>query len=462
MNAVIVGGGPAGCLLAIGLRRRGLDVSVHERSDDPRVTPAEQGRSFNLTLSHRGAAALEATLATTFNLAARRLWQRVIHPSHTAVIRQPYGYAADHFLLSMPRHVLHACLLSEAERAGARISFSSICVAVDPFSATATFQRGGQIETAHADLLIGADGAGSVVRREMANAGGLAIRQERSAQGYVELRIEDGTALDAVAAEDRQPRPVTDGLHLWPRGTFVLAAQPNVDATYTATLFLPLADNVRNGWSFEHLADRSTAQRFVEKYFPDLAGSTRDLASQLIAHRPAALKVVRCSQFHFRNCVLLGDAAHTMVPFYGQGINCALEDVAVLMKILDEAESPGIDIASCLTQFTVRRKAPTDAIVDLSTQHWQELCNTVSEPSYHAKARVERALAARYPQSFSTLYAGVAFSTTPYDVVVRRYEHQRRRLAALFERFDPARDVELIVKAYAEAESMQSGIGAEH
>jgi 2-polyprenyl-6-methoxyphenol hydroxylase-like FAD-dependent oxidoreductase len=442
MNAVIVGGGPAGCLLAIGLRRRGFDVSVHERTDDPRVRPAEGGRSFNLTLSRRGTAALDATFAAALNLSARRLWQRVIHPGHGAVICQPYGYAADHFLLSMPRHVLHAGLLSEAERAGAQIVFGSVCVAVDPFSATATCQHGSVIENVHADLLIGADGASSLVRREMARAGGLTIHQERCCCAYVELRIDDGTGLESAAAEGCRRQRGSDGLHLWPRKTFVLAAQPNVDGTYTATLFLPLVGDPRNGWSFEHLSDLATSQRFLEKHFSDLSSSIPGLASQLMAHRPASLKTVRCSQFHFRNCVLVGDAAHTMVPFYGQGINCALEDVGVLLKILDEqSDSQAIGIAASVAQFTASRKAPTDAIVDLSAEHLQELCETVGEPAYHAKARVERALAERHPESFSTLYAGVAFSTTPYDVVVRRYQDQRRWLAELFERFDPAADI---------------------
>lgn len=422
MKAILVGGGPVGCLLAIGLRRRRFEVVVYEKGDDPRHNRTNRNHSFNLTLSLRGLEALDPQMRECLYAHGVRLPQRVIHHADGTVSCQPYGISAEHHLLSIPRRVLHASLLEEAERLGAEFRFRHECVRADPRRPAATFAAGSMIHEAFGDLLFGCDGANSVVRQELVQRGAISATVEQSDYGYVEL------GLPAVTGPP--------GFHIWPRGDFMLIAQPNVDRTYTTTLFLPFV-------SFARLRSHDDVQRLFALHFPDLPEAVPSLANQFHAGPPAPLKTVRCHPFHRERAVLIGDAAHTMLPFYGQGINCSFEDVRVFLEIFDAGTG------NPLAAFTERRSAACEAIAELSKANLSELTTRTVDARFQARARIEQELYRRYPEKFVPLYCAMAFSTVPYDEGVARDQRQRRLLDALCERFDVEADAERIVEEYA-------------
>jgi glutamate/tyrosine decarboxylase-like PLP-dependent enzyme/2-polyprenyl-6-methoxyphenol hydroxylase-like FAD-dependent oxidoreductase len=454
MKAVIVGAGPVGCFLAIGLRRRSFDVVVHEKSDDPRHARLHRGHSFNLTLSLRGLQALGPELSERLDAHGVRLLHRVIHQADGTVLSQPYGIAEDHHLLSIPRRALHATLVEEAERAGVAFRFGHECVRADPCRASASFSKGSVILEDSGDILVGCDGANSVIRCEMAQSGGLCVLQKRADHGYVEIGMPasgSGAHPLALAARAADPASSHDGFHIWPRGHSVLVAQPNVDGSYTTTLFLPFTSNGTDAPSFARLGTAELVAQFFCRYFPDTVELLPRLTADFHAAAPAPLRTVQCRSFHYELAVLLGDAAHTMLPFYGQGINCSFEDVRVLLDIVDRNLSEGDGrnaIRKTLVEFTAARKPPCDAIADLSQANFQELTTHVADLRFHTRSRIERELYRRHPSQFVPLYCGVAFSTTPYDAVVGQYQPRRRRLDVLCETFDPETEADRIIEAY--------------
>lgn len=434
MKAIIVGAGPVGCLLGVGLRRRGFDVVIYEKGDDPRFTPFPRGHSFNLTLSLRGLQALDPELRERQYAHGVRLWQRVIHHTDGTVAEQPYGIAPEHHLLSIPRRVLHANFVNEAARAGVRLRFRHECIRVDPRRTSATFATGSIIRGDTADLLAGCDGANSVVRTEMMQRAGARVAHEPMDHGYIELRMPPHA--------DRALMP--QGLHVWPRGDFMLIAQPNIDDSHTATLFLPFVSDGLERPSFEQLTSPDNVESFFQSNFPDAVAMLPNLRSEFHAAPPGSLRTVRCDPFHHHRTLLLGDAAHTVLPFYGQGINCSFDDVRAFLEILDGTD----EVPSALQTFTGARRASSDALAELSRANFHELTVDTSDPRFHARACVERELCRQDPARFTPLYCMVAFSTLPYDSVVRKWRQQRQRLDALCEESDVDLSVERVLAAY--------------
>lgn len=424
MKAILVGGGPVGCLLAIGLRRRGFDVVIYEKCGEPRHDRPKRDHSFNLTLSLRGLEALSPELRQQLYRDGVRLCQRVIHHLDGTVSAQPYGTSDEHHLLSIPRRVLHGSLREAAASAGAELRFGHECIRADPARPAATFAEGSVIHEVCGDLLVGCDGANSTIRQELVQRGSISAAVERSDYGYVELELPALTG--------------PEGFHIWPRGDFMLIAQPNADGTHTTTLFLPIA-------AFARLREQDAVERFFRQQFPDLAGAGALLARQFHLGPPSALKSVRCFPFHDGRTVLIGDAAHAMLPFYGQGINCSFEDVRVLLELIDSTEAP-------LSAFTAARSRPCAVIAELSEKNLHELARETTDRRFRARASIERELHRRDPQAFVPLYCMMAFSTIPYDQGAAMCLRQRRRLDALCRRFDVETEGERIIEAYLLAE----------
>jgi glutamate/tyrosine decarboxylase-like PLP-dependent enzyme/2-polyprenyl-6-methoxyphenol hydroxylase-like FAD-dependent oxidoreductase len=455
MKAVIIGAGPVGCLLAVGLRQRDFDVVVYEKGDDPRRIFAARGHSFNLTLSGRGMAALDRDLVTAQYAWGKRLTHRVIHRDDGVVWRQPYGVLPAHHLLSISRRALHTSLITAADRAGACLRFRHDCVDVNPIRASAILDTGTGTYEDHGDLLAGCDGANSVVRQAMVRATGLRVSQVPSRYGYCELRIPaspgPGARGTAGVTAHGWDTPAGDGLHIWPRRQFLMIAQPELDGGLTATLFLALASNGHGEVSFERLHEYGDVERFVQEHCRDVAGVRLCPAERGRSVRPAPLKTVRCEAFHHNRTVLVGDAAHTMLPFYGQGINCSFEDVRVLLAKLDRArlaqDAPSA-ITEAVEEFTRDRRPQSDLMAVLSESNLQELAVQLADARVHARADIEHELARRHPEKFSTLYCGLAFSTRPYDDVVREHRIRQVTLDGLCQRFDPVTDAERILQAY--------------
>ncbi|MEU6083148.1 NAD(P)/FAD-dependent oxidoreductase [Streptomyces sp. NPDC047108] len=445
VRAVIVGAGPVGCLLAIELRRRDFEVEVHEKQAADDVATVGTGRSFNLTLTHRGTSALDPALRDRVHGVGAVLRQRIVHHRDGTLTRQPYGVSHDHHLLSVPRASLQNILLEEALAAGASVHFGHACVAADAHLAEAVFVTAdGGVCRATGDILIGCDGANSTLRHELSKSGArMRIQQEYIPHGHVEL------SMVPEAARVLSP----DGMHLWPRGDHFLQAQPNRDGTATTTLFMPV-DSRDGALRFRYFASRETVRKHVDRDYPDIALALPRVTEEVWDTRPALLKVVRCAPYHYDRAVLVGDSAHTIVPFYGQGINCSFEDAEVLCTSLDRHLTSDADrhgaIRAAVAEFSELRVAPGQAIADLSLTNLEELSAHIDDELFHLRKRLERRLHQRYPQEFTQLYQLVAFTRTPYDEIARRSAWDRHVLDLLCERYDPRTQADEIIESYPE------------
>jgi glutamate/tyrosine decarboxylase-like PLP-dependent enzyme/2-polyprenyl-6-methoxyphenol hydroxylase-like FAD-dependent oxidoreductase len=465
-RAIIIGAGPVGCLLAIGLRGRSFEVDVYESTADPRVSP-RRGHSFNLTLTLRGVSSLEPCLRDLAYAQGIPLPQRVVHHVAGPPSYQRYGTRPEHHLLSVHRAVLHESFLDEAEKAGARIHFEHQCMGVDPQRGRVSLAvRGEAIQHTSADLVVGCDGANSIVRRDMARHGArMHIHQEYVEHGFVELKMpptpDDGFALRGALRDDTVPASRDHGLHIWPRGAYWLLSQPNLDRSYTTSLFLPLfaQDSQPDVPSFQTVRTAREVTALFDRRFPGAAPLLPRLTTDFFDSPPASLRIVKCSPYHHGRAVLLGDSSHTLVPFYGQGINCSFEDVKVFLETLDQALGAGASdpIPGVLADFTDLRLPSGHAITQLSLDHREELSSAVGRQSFATRTRLERELHRRHPDEFTPLYDMVAFTNIPYHEVEARHERQRTILDELCRRYDPVRDIDRIITDYLAARAVRSG-----
>ncbi|CAM3304477.1 aminotransferase class V-fold PLP-dependent enzyme [Kibdelosporangium persicum] len=444
-KAVIVGAGPVACLVAIELRRRAFQVELYERGTDFRRLRGGKGHSFNLTLTRRGLKSLQPHLIDVLHQNGVPLPQRVIHHADGSLSYQRYGTEEDHYLLSIPRGLLHHTLMDEAEKAGAEIFFEHECIRADPAAATATFATSSYgIREATGDILIGCDGANSIVRQEMSRRGArMSISQEYITDGFAELKMPPsaggGFALLEALSDPHRPDSENHGLHVWPRGDFVLLSQPNVDRSYTTGLFMPLTSADPEQPTWDKLKTEQDVEALFSRYFPDIVPFLPQLTKDILAAPPSWLKTIKCFPYHHERTVLIGDSAHTMVPFYGQGINCSFEDVRTFFEILDRrlaTEELRAGIRAALADFTEARKAPGDAIADLSLAMRAELKSHTDDTKFHARNKLEKQLHLRHPGDFVPLYHMVAFTNIPYNEVIKRHHEQKAILDELCDRFD--------------------------
>jgi kynurenine 3-monooxygenase len=423
VKALVIGGGPVGCVAAIGLRRSGHDVTIYERDDDPRVRTGGRGHSFNLTLSYRGLVGLDSALREAIYAKGTRVQQRVIHCSEGPLAFEPYGILPEHHLLSIQRRDLHSVLLGWAERSGARVMFRHRCLEVNPHDGVANLVEEGVEKSDRGDIVIGSDGANSAVRESLVRSGDLVVQHSRERYSCSEYSL---AGIDAT------------GLHLWPRVDNLLIAQPNVDGSYTATLFRGSRDEI--GWK-----DVETVQSHINSD----SRSRRGMAPRIVDTLSGAatqLRSVTADRFHCGRVILVGDAAHTMLPFYGQGINCGFEDVRVMLDVLSRYDER--DIGAALGAVSTARKPACDAVTTLSEERLHQLMADAGKLRNHARVLLENELYRRWPDRFIPLYVMVAFSTTPYHKAVERAWIQRHTLDRLCARFDPVSQREPIVEAF--------------
>lgn len=458
MNATIVGGGPVACMVAIELRKRFVQVDVYEKGADIRKSPRTTGHSFNLTLTLRGLSSLEDKIQNILYSNGVQMPQRVVHHVDGSLSYQPYGTKAEHHLLSIPRDTLHRILLNQAESSGVRFFFDHECIGANPKLAHATFiVNNDVIRDVKADVLIGCDGTNSTVRHEMSRHGArMHVSQEYIAHGYVELKMPptptDEHALLRTLRDSRVAESFDHGLHVWPRGNFMLLAQPNVDKSYTTSLFMPLTSESSNQPSFQHLRTMEDVSTFFHQYFADAAKCLPQMVTDFLATPPSALRTLRCFPYHYGRSVLIGDSAHTMVPFYGQGINCSFEDVRTFFDIFDchvKRNPLSVAISKTLDEFTRTRTGPGDAIMALSLSNLRELTSRTGEKSYHIRSRLERMLHLHYPDKFMPLYHMVAFTNIPYDELACRHEQDGLIIDDLCGRFDIETESHRIVESYS-------------
>ncbi|GAB2601272.1 kynurenine 3-monooxygenase [Paractinoplanes abujensis] len=413
-HVAIVGAGLCGSLLACYLGRRGYTVDLYERRPDPRVTGAERGRSINLALSERGLDALRRIgLDEQVLKDALPMRGRMVHPLGGETNFQPYSLDGDRAINSIGRGALNDALLDAAAATeGVTIHFERPLTALDPALGTLGFADGSQ---AKADIVLGADGAGSATRGLLMAYAGESFTETVSFldYGYKELTIpaRDGDyALDPGA------------LHIWPRGTSMMIALPNPDRSFTGTLFWP---NAGTG-SFASLGSPAAIERHFRDQYPDLLELIPNLVDDYRHNPVGLLGTVRCAPWQLLGRVaLIGDAAHAIVPFYGQGANASFEDVVELDRCLD---ATGDNWAEALPLYERGRRENSEAIAEMALANFVEMRDKVAAPFFKLGKTVEHTLERLLPGKYVSRYELVSFSTTPYADVRRRVKRQHQVL----------------------------------
>jgi len=437
-NITLIGSGLTGPLLAISLAQRGLPVQLYERRPDMRHVRISAGRSINLALSTRGIHALRE--AGVWNEIANILIPmrgRMMHSVTGELTFMPYGKDETEFINSVSRAELNISLMNAAEKAGVSIRFNERCAGVDLRSSTVHLRNEdtGTESTIDSKVVIGTDGATSAVRAEMLKLPRFNFSQQYLDYGYKELTIPPATDGSHVFE--------THALHIWPRGTFMLIALPNIDGTFGCILFLPFeGDDI----SFESLDTEAKVLSFFEKQFPDALRLMPNLIENYFENPTGAMVTVKCSPWHVDGkALLLGDAAHAIVPFFGQGMNCAFEDCTYFLELLGRY---GTNWPMLFSAFETTRKSDTDAIADLAIENFVEMRDRVADPRFLFRKKVELELEKRYPGRFVPKYAMVTFHRTPYSVAAQRGAVQDRMLGELC---DPVQRLEDIDWSKAEA-----------
>jgi kynurenine 3-monooxygenase len=409
-RVAVVGAGLAGCLLATLLGRRGVEVTLYERREDPRVTGAERGRSINLAISARGLAALERVGLRDAALArALPMHGRMVHPPHGRQNFQSYSADGQRAINSISRGELNAALLDAASATpGVTVRFGARLNSVDLDTGRLAFDDGGSAE---ADIVLASDGSYSAARRAVTFRPGFTFSQDYMAHGYKELTI---------PAEEGEFALDPDALHIWPRGTSMMIALPNLDRSFTCTLFWPhaLLDSVRDPVAY------------FRAHYPDVVDLMPTLDEDYRLNPVGSLVTVRCRPWVHHGAAatmaLVGDAAHAIVPFFGQGANCALEDCIEVDEQLARTGS----WADALAAYEQARKANCDTIAALALENFTEMSDKVNSPVFRAKSAAIHALERRVP-NFVSRYELVSFSTVPYAQIPARMRKQNLVLAGV-------------------------------
>ncbi len=421
MKITVVGGGLAGSLMAVYFAKRGFDVEVYERRPDMRKAEIGAGRSINLALSTRGIRALEKVGLKDAILAnAIPMTGRMIHPEDKGELAyQPYGTQGQH-INSVSRGGLNAHLLQLAdENPNVQLFFNHKCLDVNFKTGVAKFQQeDGQKVEVKSDYIIGGDGAFSAVRLRMMKSARLDYSQDYLDHGYKELTI-PATADGGFAMEP-------NALHIWPRGAYMMIALPNPDKSFTCTLFFPFSGEN----SFETLTTTDQVKNFFLKHFPDAVPMMPTLVEDFFENPTGSLVTVRCFPWVSGKAALLGDACHAVVPFYGQGMNCAFEDCVVLDECI-EKYWPDMDQA--LDEYQNLRKPNADAIADLAIQNFVEMRDLVGDKDFLHYKEVEHQLCELHPDLFKSQYELVTFTNVDYKYAQDRGSENTKMVNLIIE-----------------------------
>jgi kynurenine 3-monooxygenase len=410
----IVGAGLAGSLLAIYMAKKGFEVDLYERRPDLRKFDAGAGKSINLALSARGIYALnEVGLYDEIKKISIPMYGRMIHSAGGNTMLQPYGKDNTEYINAVSRSELNKKLYDLAEKfSGVKIYFSHRCTGVNLDSNELFFHNDttGDIISVAADVIIASDGATSAVRHEMQKIPRFDFSQEYENYGYKELFIPPG--------EPGTFQIEMNALHIWPRGSFMLIALPNIDFSFTCTLFLAYDKSLGGENSFEFLNSNERVNEFFEKEFPDAYKLMPQLTDTYFSNPTGSLMTVKCHPYSFKNRILLiGDAAHAIVPFFGQGMNAAFEDCSYLSACLDKY---GDDWGQIFNDFQEQRKPNSDAIAFLAQENFIEMRDLVAKPEFQLKKKIEAELSKRFPSKFIPKYSMVTFDRVPYSTALER------------------------------------------
>lgn len=424
-NILIVGAGLCGSLLALRLAQRGYKVAVYESRPDLRTVDISAGRSINLALSDRGFKALRLT---GVEAKARELcipmYGRLMHDTTGNTFASNYSGRENEYINSISRGDLNGMLLNEAEKhENVTLHFNSKCIAIDIENTIAHFKSYETNEefSVNPDVIFGTDGAGSILRKSyyLERKFLFSYSQEYLTHGYKELEI---------PADKIGNHQISKGhLHIWPRGDFMLIALPNLDGSFTVTLFLSYDEGEYN---FNNLTTEEKVTAFFEKEFPDALALIPSIKDEFFNNPTGPLGTVKCSPWSYQNkTILLGDAAHAIVPFYGQGMNASFEDVTVLDTILDANLN---DWEAVFKAYEKERKKDTDAIAALAVDNFYEMRDHVANPLFKEKRKIEMDLEKTFPTEYFSKYSLVTFnSAIGYDEAMKRGRAQDKALLNL-------------------------------
>jgi kynurenine 3-monooxygenase len=397
-NITIVGAGLVGSLLSIYLSKRGHKVNIYERRNDMRKEKMSAGRSINLALSDRGLLALEKVgLADAIRKISIPMHGRYIHNIDGSTAFQPYGKEGQ-YINSVSRGTLNERLMDLAEAQGVKIQFHSKCAAIDWNKQNVSFEiSNSENLVTHFDLLFAADGAFSAARlQHQLQHEKFNYQQYYIDCGYKELTIPP-TATGDFALE-------VNALHIWPRKDYMLIALPNLEKTFTCTLFFPFEGEA----SFAKLTTEEKVKEFFEKIFPDVVPLMPDYCNEFFNNPTSSLVTVKCFPWVREDkFALIGDAAHAIVPFFGQGMNCGFEDCRILDELIEQYNE---DWSTILDQYQSLRKPDGDAIADLAINNFTEMRDKTADPKFLLQKKIEAKLHEKYPDKWIPAYSQVTFS----------------------------------------------------
>ena len=415
-NIAIVGSGLVGSLLAIYLRKAGHRVTIFDRRPDVRKVEFS-GRSINLAMSNRGWSALQRIgLEDEIRKIALPLDKRAMHVNDKPLYFQKYGKEGE-AIYSISRGILNRKMIDLAEEAGAVFRFEEKVWDIDLNQAkiyTGTAETTPWTEYKF-DLIFGADGAFSRVRHKMQRQSRFNYSQHFIDVAYKELTI--------PANPDGSHKLDHASFHIWPRGKFMLIAMPNLDGSFTCTLFMPFEGEI----SFESINTEAKAERFFEEYFPDIKEDIANLKNDFFKNPTSAMVTIKCFPWRYDDKIaLIGDSAHAIVPFYGQGMNAGFEDISVLF---DKMEEYGDDWDKIFSEYQIARKPNSDAIAELSYRNFVEMSSKTANPKFLLQKKIEKKFAENHPSAWVPLYSRVTFSAHPYAEALKIGDKQEKIMA---------------------------------
>lgn len=412
-NIAIIGSGLVGSLLAIYLKKLGHGITVFDRRPDIRNITFS-GRSINLAMSNRGWNALEQVgIDDEIRKIAIPLDKRAMHVIDQPLYFQKYGKEGE-AIWSISRGVLNKKMIDLAEEQGVEFRFEEKVWDVDLPEAkifTGESEKGEWKEYKY-DLIFGCDGAFSRVRHKMQRRSRFDYSQDFIDVGYKELSIPPNA--DGTHQLDKH------SFHIWPRGKFMLIAMPNLDGSFTCTLFLPFEGEI----SFESLQTEEDAKNFFKEYFPNVRQVIDDLLGDFFKNPTSALVTMKCYPWTYWDKVaLVGDSAHAIVPFYGQGMNAGFEDIFVLNELI---KVHGDDWHAIFKNYQEKRKPNADAIAELSYRNFIEMSSKTADPKFLLQKKIEKHFAAKHPEKWVPAYSRVTFSSRPYAEALAEGDAQER------------------------------------
>lgn len=434
MKVILVGGGLSGSLLSIFLARRGFKVEVYERRPDMRKVKMSAGKSINLALSTRGIHALKQVgLAEKVLKNAVPMKGRMIHDVKGELSLQPYGKNDNEFINSISRGELNSILMSEAEKfPDVHFHFNQRCTGMNTETGEVYFlnEETHEKTSVKGDTVIGTDGSASALRMEFLKTGFFNFSQTYEDYGYKELNI--------PATADGKFQMEKNALHIWPRGAYMMIALPNVEGDFTCTLFMSHKKGERN---LSQLTTKEAVTNFFKEIMPDALPLMPNLLEDFFAHPTGNLLSIKCFPWNIGGKVLLlGDAAHAIVPFFGQGMNCCFEDCYYFDTLL---EKHGGDWEKVFTEFSEIRKENADAISDLAVENFIEMRDLVAHKEFILKKKADVLLEERFPESFIPKYSMVTFHRIPYAIAMKRGQIQDKVLMEMCSKINSIEELNL-------------------